>query len=157
MTSDVVNRQQESATTVANGILQSNRAILLCKRCREKLLYPGCWGLPGGHLEPGETPEQALVRELREELGVTPTSFGRMLIFNDDAPGTEVQVIYHIYLVTAWDGDPVMLGGEHSEIRWFDIETACELADLALLAYKPLFRSLLPISSGLRISRPSAC
>ena len=149
MISHVAHRQQKRSTTVANGILQSKRAVLLCKRSREKLLYPGCWGLPGGHLEPGETPEQALARELREELGVTPTSFERILIFNDDAPSTEVQVIYHIYLVTAWDGGPAMLGGEHSEIRWFDLETACELADLALLAYKPLFRSLLPSSSGI--------
>src|SRR5579863_6637046 len=64
----------DGVTVVANGILLATRAILLCKRRREKLPYPGCWGLPGGHLEWSETPEQALVRELREELGVTPTS-----------------------------------------------------------------------------------
>jgi 8-oxo-dGTP diphosphatase len=130
-------------TTVANGIVLRDRTLLLCKRRHERLLYPDCWGLPGGHIEPGEAIEHALVRELREELGVTPTVFRRMSICRDTAPGANTETTYHIYLVSDWEGgDPVMLGDEHSEIRWFETEAACELRNLALPVYKWLFRSL---------------
>ena len=49
--------------------------LLLGRRAGGRAFYPGVWDVPGGHCEPGEPPEQALVRELREELGVTPTAW----------------------------------------------------------------------------------
>ncbi len=44
--------------------------VLLEERSAEALVYPGCWDTPGGHVEAGEDPEQALVREVREELSI---------------------------------------------------------------------------------------
>ena len=139
---------QSGIAAIANGILLSSGAVLLCKRSHEKPLYPGCWGLPGGHLESDETPEQALVREIREELGVTPTAFQRMHILADVTPDAG-KAVYHIFRVSAWKGgEPVMLGMEHSEIQWFEIEAACKLSNLAFKAYRSLFRSLLPTSTA---------
>jgi 8-oxo-dGTP pyrophosphatase MutT (NUDIX family) len=49
--------------------------VLLGRREAGRAFYPGVWDVLGGHLEPGETSEQALARELREEVGVTPTAW----------------------------------------------------------------------------------
>ena len=55
------------------------------------ILYPGCWGLFGGHLEPGETPEAGLKRELEEEINYTVITPSKLGCYNDD------RVIRHIY------------------------------------------------------------
>lgn len=55
------------------------------------ILYPGCWGLFGGHLEPGETPEAGLKREVQEEINYTVISPIKVGCYND------AQVVRHIY------------------------------------------------------------
>lgn len=55
---------------VAALVVCDGRA-LLCHRSPERRWYPDVWDLAGGHVEAGESPARALVRELREELGVS--------------------------------------------------------------------------------------
>lgn len=55
---------------VALGMLERDGQWLLQLRDDiEGIVHPGCWGLFGGHLDPGERPEQAVLRELQEEIG----------------------------------------------------------------------------------------
>jgi 8-oxo-dGTP diphosphatase len=55
---------------VAIAILHGPQGFLMQLRDNiPGIIYPGCWGLFGGHLEPGESPEVALIRELKEEIG----------------------------------------------------------------------------------------
>lgn len=97
----------------------------------------------GGHLEPGETPEQALIREVAEETGLTPTGYRRIGELPEPYPELYGPARLHFFAVTAWaGGEPAMLGYEHTELRWFDVEAACALPDLAWPGYERIFRAL---------------
>lgn len=116
--------------------------ILLGKRAAGRAFYPGVWDLLGGHREPGETPEQTLVRELAEEIGVAATAW-RPLGDVRAETGSDAPLLLHLYAVTAWIGTPRnLLPEEHDEIGWFTIADACRLA-LAHPAYPALFRRLM--------------
>jgi 8-oxo-dGTP diphosphatase len=127
---------------VAALIVRSGQ-ILLGQRAANRALYPGVWDLFGGHLEPGEKIEQTLVRELQEELGITPTTwtFLETLSLPLPARGGEPadQIIVHLYLLTAWSGTPVnRQPEEHTSIDWFSLEQALQL-ELADSIYPELF------------------
>ena len=124
------------------GILLHNAAILLGKRAPTRQFYPGVWDVPGGHVEPHESPEQALVRELQEELGIIPTQFIKLTVLYDVHSEQHEKYEYHLYCVTQWIGTPQnVLIEEHSEICWVPLEEASQL-ELALAAYRPLFQRL---------------
>jgi mutator protein MutT len=118
------------------AILLSGGTLLLGRRAAHRS-YPDCWDIIGGHVEPGETIEQALVREAEEEIGVIPVDFARLTSLR--AEGIEL----HIYRVDAWTGgSPVLLGDEHVELRWFTIDAACALPNLATAEYIRVFQEL---------------
>lgn len=55
--------------TIVCAIIQNDGAYLLCKMADDRGVFPGQWALSGGGMEPGETMEQALCRELRGRAG----------------------------------------------------------------------------------------
>jgi mutator protein MutT len=117
--------------------------ILLGKRAATRTFYPNVWDMPGGHCEPGETPEQTLVRELREEIGITPTEWRAAGVVEVPTLADGEGLVLHLYTVTAWTGSPVnRQPDEHSEIAWFSLDAACRL-DLAHPSYPALFRRML--------------
>ena len=99
--------------------------LLLGHRHPERRWYPDCWDLVGGHVEPGESAEQAVRRECREEIDVDVVELRPLEVTFED-PAVEP----HAFLVTRWRGEPRNAApDEHDAIRWF---TSRELPGLRL-------------------------
>ncbi|MFG3495072.1 (deoxy)nucleoside triphosphate pyrophosphohydrolase [Streptomyces sp. NPDC047928] len=96
---------------VAGAVVDRGR--LLAARRSAPPALAGRWELPGGKLEPGETPEQALVRELREELGVEAEPGERIPGEWPLGPGYVLQV----WTARLLSGEPRPLE-DHDELRW---------------------------------------
>ncbi|MFT5275872.1 MAG: 8-oxo-dGTP diphosphatase [Saprospiraceae bacterium] len=97
-------------------ILIKDNAILIEQRRLDKENDPGLFAIPGGHCEAGETHEQTLQRELKEELGIL--SLGHEYVCSLIHPGDEEQII-HYYLVKQWEGDIQCY--EATEMHWVPI------------------------------------
>jgi len=98
---------------VGAAILDGDR--LLAARRLEPPELAGGWELPGGKVDPGETDEQALVRECREELGVLIRLLDR--VGGDWPMGTTA--ILRVWTAEVVDGTPQPLE-DHSELRWLE-------------------------------------
>lgn len=121
---------------IVNAVMLRDASVLLARRSGARRNYPDLWSFPGGHVEAGESLEQALQRELQEEIGVVPVTFEPLPpIADPHAAGTT----YRMFAVTAWRGEPTIRDDEHSALQWFPLATAAALTELALEAYRPMF------------------
>jgi len=132
----------------AGGLLVRGREMLLARRSSERPFYPGVWDVVGGHCEGRESPRDALVREVEEEIGVMPCTFEEIAVLSEPSPREHGEARYHIFLVTAWGGgEPRLQGSEHSELRWVSLECALALP-LAHPGYGQLFSAALGFGNG---------
>lgn len=133
---------------IAAGLLCRQGRLLLGQRSARRTAYPEVWDLPGGHVEAGETAERALVRELREELGVTPRAWREWAVLQALAMGDEHghMLRIHLFLVTQWDGEPRnLLPDEHDAVAWFTVDDATKLT-LAHADYPRIFRETVEVT-----------
>lgn len=92
-------------TVVAAGILRRAGRILICQR-RAEQDHALKWEFPGGKLEPGETPAEALVRELKEELGIDAAAPIELTRYEFAYPNKRPILLVFLE-VPAWEGDIV--------------------------------------------------
>jgi mutator protein MutT len=108
-----------SSKTLTLVFLRDGNNILLAMKKRG--FGAGNWNGVGGKLEPGETIEQAMIRECQEEIGVTPTSYVKVaeLTFAFPAGLNLPDMIAHTFIATQWQGQPT----ETDEMapRWYNI------------------------------------
>ena len=100
---------------VSIALINNENEILLSKRPEKKHLS-GFWEFPGGKVEQGETPEKALIREVKEELNIdinnkciAPLSFSEFDYNN-------FQLLLLLYICRRWDGVPMSM--ENNKLEW---------------------------------------
>lgn len=101
---------------VVGAALLSEGRLLAARRSAPPELA-GRWELPGGKVKPGEPPEQALVRELREELGVEAKSAERVPGEWPVGPG----YVLRVWITHLLSGEPRPLE-DHDELRWLNAD-----------------------------------
>jgi len=103
----------ELVRVAAAVLLRGDGAVLLAQRPAGKP-YAGYWEFPGGKLEDGESPREALARELREELGITVRRASPWFIQQFVYPHGHVEL--HFFRVFAWDGE--LVGHDGQAFAW---------------------------------------
>ncbi len=121
---------------VACALVDADHRVLIAKRPAGKAMA-GLWEFPGGKIEPGETPEACLIRELKEEIALDVTE-------NCLAPLTfashgydRFHLLMPLYVCRVWNGIPKPREGQ--ELRWVRPKDMTDFpmpeADLPLVAF----------------------
>lgn len=113
---------------VAVAMVDVDGRVLIAKRPEGKSLA-GLWEFPGGKVEPGERPEQALIRELQEELGVTVSEQCLAPFVFASHAYDSFHLLMPLYLCRRWEG--VVTAREHADLAWVKPE---RLADFPMPA-----------------------
>jgi len=100
---------------VACALVDSDGRVLLTQRPFHKSMG-GLWEFPGGKVEPGERPEDALIRELREELAIDVTEACLAPLTFSSYSYEEFNLLMPLYVCRKWDGQ--IRGREGQEMAW---------------------------------------
>jgi 8-oxo-dGTP pyrophosphatase MutT (NUDIX family) len=123
---------QEIKRTIVSAILISQDKKILLGKVRRGGVYPDSWHIPGGGVDEGESKQQALIREIKEELGLDISSYQKKLI-SDDQTGTAQKTsrdgqrqylvhmqfnVYQVELPMKATSVKLSLDDDLREIRW---------------------------------------
>ncbi len=105
----------EVVVVVAVALIDADGRVLLARRPEGKPMA-GLWEFPGGKVGPGETPEAALIRELKEEISIDVTT-SCLAPFTFASHGYDgFHLLMPLYVCRVWDG--VVRPNEGQEIAW---------------------------------------
>lgn len=139
---------------VVAALIRDAAGRMLLQRALPGKRHAGMWELPGGKVDSGETPRAALVREIREELGIALSEEALAPAGFADEPGGEgaPALVLFLYTCARFEGQPAGLEGQ--EWGWFDD------AQARALSLAPMDRTLLdgPVGApaGVTLAKPRA-
>jgi len=112
---------------IAKAVIEKNGKYLLGLRELDARSYPEKWDFFGGQLDSGETPEDSVVREAKEEttLDITPNQKVKETVYED----AEYVLKLHYYQSTVISDVEIKLSTEHTEYQWF---SKAEISNLQL-------------------------
>jgi mutator protein MutT len=127
-------------------LLIADGNVLAERRRLTKTVAPGALAIPGGHIEAGEEPEEALRREVQEELGIVPGDLRYVCTLLHRS--AELRRL-HYFAVTEWEG--TVTNHEAASLLWLPL-TAPELLELdvdrvAVAEYRRVYETASPWSS----------
>ena len=129
---------------VAAGVIQRRDGRVLVARRQPGKHMAGAWEFPGGKVQPPETPRQALVRELHEELGVEVRQARELMSYEQQYPDRLIEL--HFFAVEEYRGAP--RSREDQELAWEFPERLGELGFLP--ADRPLVDLLIQQTASLK-------
>lgn len=104
------------------AVIVEQDQILLLKRLKEP--EAGCWSIPGGAVDFGETIEDAIKRELKEELAVDIEIITLLGVTNHILPEAETHWVSPVFFAKIISGNPkIMEDDKHSDLRWFQMRS----------------------------------
>ncbi len=120
----------------AAALVDVDGRVLICQRPEGKQLA-GLWEFPGGKLEPGETPEACLIRELNEELGIEVKAACLAPFVFASHSYDDFHLLMPLYLCRRWEG--FVQRREHQALAWVEPMKLADYpmppADAPLVAY----------------------
>jgi 8-oxo-dGTP pyrophosphatase MutT (NUDIX family) len=122
---------EQERLVVGAVIVDDAGQVFVHRRGPDRTLFPNCWDIPGGHVEPGETPLEALSREIEEETGWrlrrVIAELGEMQWTGDDGvPRRELDYLIEV------DGDldaPRLEWPDHVEFAWVGLDEVDRLME----------------------------
>ncbi|MBN3490683.1 NUDIX domain-containing protein [Acholeplasma equirhinis] len=117
-----VGHQPLIMVSAAAIMIKENRILL------QKRTDLNCWAIHGGALELGEKIEDAMKREVKEEIGLTPTVFQFFKVFSGEEfkikyPNEDiVYLVDNIFIVSKWTGEIKLDLNEVLEVKWFELD-----------------------------------
>jgi 8-oxo-dGTP diphosphatase len=105
---------QDNPLHVAVGVIKDTKGNILISRRHQASHQGGLWEFPGGKVEQGESVQQALIRELKEELGITVSSLTPLIKINHQY--SDLKVLLDVWVVTNFSGEARGLEGQ--KITW---------------------------------------
>ena len=115
MTSAVTTPSSRLLLVAAAALVDGDGRVLICQRPQGKSLA-GLWEFPGGKVEPGETPEQCLIRELQEELGIAAKADCLAPFVFASHAYEDFHLLMPLYLLRRWEG--FVERREHADLAW---------------------------------------
>ena len=104
---------------VVAGLILQNNKLLICQRPNFKD-HPLKWEFPGGKIKNDETNEEALIREINEELSINIINYEELISYNFNYKDLNKEVFIYFYLVNNFSGK--VLNNFHKELKWIEIK-----------------------------------
>ena len=127
--------KNENIKVVAGLIFQNNK-LLICQRPKFKD-HPLKWEFPGGKIKKDETSEDALIREINEELSINIFNYNELISYNFFYSDLGKTVFINFYLIKNFTGK--ILNNFHNQLKWIEIKDIREYdfleGDLKIIDY----------------------